>query len=101
MGTGDWNDGMNRVGHEGRGESVWLGWFLHTTLWEFARLADARGEPARAERGGPTCAPLKRRSSSTPGTATGTGAPTSTTARRSAPPRTTNAASTRSPSRGR
>ena len=50
MGTGDWNDGMNRVGPEGRGESVWLGWFLHTTLWEFARLADARGEPARAER---------------------------------------------------
>jgi cyclic beta-1,2-glucan synthetase len=49
MGTGDWNDGMNRVGPEGRGESVWLGWFLHTTLWEFARLAEARGEIARAE----------------------------------------------------
>jgi len=49
MGTGDWNDGMNRVGPEGRGESVWLGWFLHTTLWEFARLADARGERARAK----------------------------------------------------
>ncbi|MGH7396752.1 MAG: GH36-type glycosyl hydrolase domain-containing protein, partial [Candidatus Rokuibacteriota bacterium] len=49
IGTGDWNDGMNRVGHEGRGESVWLGWLLHTTLWEFARLADARGERARAE----------------------------------------------------
>ena len=49
MGTGDWNDGMNRVGHEGRGESVWLGWFLHTTLWEFARLAEARGEVTRAD----------------------------------------------------
>jgi len=49
MGTGDWNDGMNRVGPEGRGESVWLGWFLHATLWEFARLADARGESARAD----------------------------------------------------
>jgi len=49
IGTGDWNDGMNRVGHEGRGESVWLGWFLHTTLWEFARLADARGEKGRAD----------------------------------------------------
>jgi cyclic beta-1,2-glucan synthetase len=48
IGTGDWNDGMNRVGSEGRGESVWLGWFLHTTLWEFARLADARGEHPRA-----------------------------------------------------
>jgi cyclic beta-1,2-glucan synthetase len=50
MGTGDWNDGMNRVGPGGRGESVWLGWFLHTTLWEFARLADLRGETARGER---------------------------------------------------
>ena len=49
IGTGDWNDGMNRVGHQGRGESVWLGWFLHTTLWELARLAEARGERARAE----------------------------------------------------
>src|SRR5262245_21240735 len=48
MGTGDWNDGMNRVGPAGRGESVWLGWFLHTTLWEFARLADLRGEAKRA-----------------------------------------------------
>ncbi|MGH7334880.1 MAG: GH36-type glycosyl hydrolase domain-containing protein, partial [Candidatus Rokuibacteriota bacterium] len=50
IGTGDWNDGLNRVGPEGRGESVWLGWFLHTTLWEFARLAEARGETARADR---------------------------------------------------
>ncbi|HSS44200.1 MAG TPA: glucoamylase family protein, partial [Thermoanaerobaculia bacterium] len=50
MGTGDWNDGMNRVGREGKGESVWLGWFLHTTLWEFARLAEARGETGRARR---------------------------------------------------
>jgi len=49
MGTGDWNDGMNRVGSGGKGESVWLGWFLHTNLWEFARLADARGEHQRAE----------------------------------------------------
>jgi cyclic beta-1,2-glucan synthetase len=49
IGTGDWNDGMNRVGLAGKGESVWLGWFLHTNLWEFARLADARGEHQRAE----------------------------------------------------
>jgi len=49
IGTGDWNDGMNRVGSAGKGESVWLGWFLHTLLWEFARLADARGEHRRAE----------------------------------------------------
>jgi len=32
IGTGDWNDGMNKVGEEGKGESVWLGWFLHATL---------------------------------------------------------------------
>jgi len=49
MGTGDWNDGMNRVGQHGKGESIWLGWFLHTILWEFAKVADARGEHYRAE----------------------------------------------------
>ena len=49
MGTGDWNDGMNRVGQDGKGESIWLGWFLHTILWEFAKFADARGEHKRAE----------------------------------------------------
>ena len=50
IGTGDWNDGMNRVGEGGRGESVWLGWFLHATLSAFAPLAKARNEHARAER---------------------------------------------------
>jgi cyclic beta-1,2-glucan synthetase len=49
IGSGDWNDGMNRVGMGGRGESVWLGWLLHATLWEFARHAEARGERARAD----------------------------------------------------
>ncbi|HSC26135.1 MAG TPA: glucoamylase family protein [Vicinamibacterales bacterium] len=49
MGTGDWNDGMNRVGAEGKGESVWLGWFLHAVLREWTALADARGESRRAE----------------------------------------------------
>ncbi len=39
MGAGDWDDGMNRVGVKGRGESIWLGWFLHTTLKRFAPLA--------------------------------------------------------------
>jgi cyclic beta-1,2-glucan synthetase len=46
--AGDWNDGMNRVGHEGRGESVWLGWFLLVSLREFAPIADRRGESDRA-----------------------------------------------------
>jgi len=47
MGTGDWNDGMNRVGAGGKGESIWLGWFLHATLSAFAPLAENRGEHAR------------------------------------------------------
>jgi len=50
MGSGDWNDGMNRVGGEGRGESTWLGFFLHGVLVEFAPLCDARGDAARGER---------------------------------------------------
>ncbi|MDQ2780187.1 MAG: carbohydrate-binding protein [Pseudomonadota bacterium] len=50
MGTGDWNDGMNRVGHLGRGESVWLGWFLCQVIAEYAPLAESRGEVARATR---------------------------------------------------
>jgi cyclic beta-1,2-glucan synthetase len=49
MGAGDWNDGMNRVGAGGKGESVWLGWFLHSVLSGWARLADARGEGERAK----------------------------------------------------
>jgi len=47
IGAGDWNDGMNRVGEMGRGESVWLGWFLHTTLVAFAPLAKARSQRSR------------------------------------------------------
>lgn len=48
MGTGDWNDGMNRIGEAGRGESVWLGWFLHAALTAFIPLADARADTTRA-----------------------------------------------------
>jgi cyclic beta-1,2-glucan synthetase len=52
MGSGDWNDGMNRVGgpalkddlREGRGESVWLGWFLYDTLQRFAGVCERRGD---------------------------------------------------------
>ncbi len=46
---GDWNDGMNRVGEHGTGESVWLGWFLATTLKQFARIAETRGDKERAK----------------------------------------------------
>ena len=48
IGTGDWNDGMNRVGELGRGESVWLGWLLYAALRAFVPLAEARGDTARA-----------------------------------------------------
>ncbi len=50
MGSGDWNDGMNRVGHEGRGESVWLAWFLCDLVARFAPVAEQRGETERAAR---------------------------------------------------
>ncbi len=48
MGSGDWNDGMNRVGDQQRGESVWLGFFLHDALRRFIVLANARGDEHRA-----------------------------------------------------
>src|SRR5260221_5935675 len=50
MGSGDWNDGMNRVGRLGRGESVWLGFFVFDILRHFAPLCLARSDPARAAR---------------------------------------------------
>jgi cellobiose phosphorylase len=50
MGCGDWNDGMNRVGNQGRGESVWLAFFLYDVLTQFAQLARAHRDPAFAER---------------------------------------------------
>src|SRR3546814_2633929 len=42
IGTGDWNDGMNRVGEGGKGESVWLGWLLVRTIALFAPMAEGR-----------------------------------------------------------
>jgi cyclic beta-1,2-glucan synthetase len=52
FGTGDWNDGMNRVGPEGRGESTWLGFFLHGILIDFADFAYVRDDRTRAGRYG-------------------------------------------------
>ena len=102
IGTGDWNDGMNRVGPRGKGESVWLGWFLHAMLarvraaWprRAARRARARAWRAHADAlaGRARRARLGRRLVSARAT--------STTARRSARRRTPSAASTRSPSPG-
>jgi cyclic beta-1,2-glucan synthetase len=48
FGAGDWNDGMNRVGQDGRGESTWLGFFLHVVLTDFAELCDSRHDHARS-----------------------------------------------------
>ena len=48
MGTGDWNDGMNKVGAHGKGESVWNGWFFVTVLNAFAKLAEQHGQTDHA-----------------------------------------------------
>lgn len=49
MGSGDWNDGMNRVGNLGKGESVWLAWFLIKTLKDFIPLCEEKGEAGRVK----------------------------------------------------
>ncbi|MBU4526310.1 MAG: cyclic beta 1-2 glucan synthetase [Desulfomicrobium sp.] len=49
IGSGDWNDGMNLVGEHGKGESVWLGFFLHHVLEAFAPLAHSRGDVTFSE----------------------------------------------------
>jgi len=50
MGIGDWNDGMSRIGREGRGESVWMGFFLYEILKSWISLCEARGDSGRAQR---------------------------------------------------
>jgi cellobiose phosphorylase len=50
MGTGDWNDGMSRVGREGKGESVWVGFFLYRILGAFIPVCESRGDSERAAR---------------------------------------------------
>ncbi len=50
IGSCDWNDGLNRVGHGGRGESVFVGWFLHSILSTFEPLCAQRGDGVRAAR---------------------------------------------------
>ena len=61
IGTGDWNDGMDRVGHHGKGESVWLAFFLCDVLRRFAPLAAAAGDAALAERLGLEAEALAKR----------------------------------------
>lgn len=50
IGSGDWNDGMNAVGNGGKGESVWLGWFLCTTLQKFIPICKKMNENVKAEK---------------------------------------------------
>jgi cyclic beta-1,2-glucan synthetase len=50
MGIGDWNDGMSRIGRQGRGESVWMGFFLITILEKWIPLCAQRGQAQRAQR---------------------------------------------------
>jgi len=50
IGSGDWNDGMNLVGAHGRGESVWLGFFLYEVLMQFTKVARTRGDLSFVER---------------------------------------------------
>lgn len=50
MGSGDWNDGMNTVGNKGKGESVWLAWFIYSTLVNFAPICKEMNDPQKEER---------------------------------------------------
>ena len=50
IGIGDWNDGMNRIGHQGRGESVWLAWLLCQVVADFLPIAQTRGDSERVAR---------------------------------------------------
>ena len=60
MGSGDWNDGMNLVGDKGKGESIWLGFFLYDTLLRFAPVAERRGDTATVTRCREAAAALQR-----------------------------------------
>jgi cellobiose phosphorylase len=60
MGSGDWNDGMNRVGEHGKGESVWLGFFLYDVLMQFTEVARMHGDISFAERCGREAAQVRR-----------------------------------------
>ena len=59
IGGGDWNDGMNRVGEEGKGESVWLGFFMYDILIKFEKICRSMEDPARADHYALTAKKLK------------------------------------------
>jgi len=86
IGCGDWNDAMNRVGAGGRGESVWLAFFLIRVLERFAAIAARRGETETAREWRATSQRLAHDVELHAWTARGTAARSSTTARRSVRP---------------
>jgi len=100
MGTGDWNDGMGRVGAGGKGESVWLAWFLIDTLRRFAAIAEDRHDGSHSARHRDQAEALRAAIEGHAWTAPGIVAPSTTTGRHWGRPGTTRAGSTRSPRRG-
>jgi len=100
MGSGDWNDGMNRVGIEGMGESVWLGWFLYATLIHFAPLCEHAGDEKQAVAYRQQARDLLQALSSHAWDGNGIAARPMTTAHRWGPLRTANARLTLSHSHG-
>jgi len=60
MGSGDWNDGMNMVGAKGKGESVWLGFFLYDVLMQFTEIAHKHGDQTLSERLSTEAAQIRR-----------------------------------------
>ena len=59
MGSGDWNDGMNEVGHKGKGESVWLSWFVYKILTDFVPICRTQGRDDLADKYSEFAAKLK------------------------------------------
>jgi cyclic beta-1,2-glucan synthetase len=59
IGSHDWNDALNRVGIKGKGESIWLGWFLYANLMDFSALCERIGDSVqRNQRQARNCAAL-------------------------------------------
>jgi cyclic beta-1,2-glucan synthetase len=59
IGSGDWNDGFSRVGVRGRGESVWLGWFIYLTLQRFAKICAVQGDTELTNHYAEVCSKLQ------------------------------------------
>ena len=84
IGTGDWNDGLDEIGSQGKGESVWLGFFLVYILQRMTGIVGSTGRPRPAGLLPRAAARRSRRPWNGPGAATATSAPSTTTAPRSA-----------------